>query len=58
MPVCGRADFPRISMEQLADMQKPAIEMGKELTAQGREVRYTSSMFVPNESKCMCLFER
>jgi hypothetical protein len=45
-------------MEQLADMQKPAIEMGKELTAQGREVRYTSSMFVPNESKCMCLFER
>ncbi len=49
--------LPGISMEQLADMQKKAIQVGKELTAQGREVRYIRSMFVPGESKCMCLFE-
>jgi hypothetical protein len=50
-------DLPGISMEQLADAQKKAIQAGKELTAQGREVRYIRSTFVPGESKCMCLFE-
>jgi Protein of unknown function (DUF4242) len=50
-------DLPNIGMEDLADAQKRAILSGKELTAQGKEVRYIRSMFVPGESKCMCLFE-
>ncbi len=50
-------DLPGISMEELADAQKKAIQAGKDMTAQGREVRYIRSMFVPGESKCMCLFE-
>jgi Protein of unknown function (DUF4242) len=50
-------DLPGISMEQLADAQKKAIQAGKELTALGRQVRYIRSTFVPGESKCMCLFE-
>ncbi len=50
-------DLPNIEMEQLADAQRRAILSGKELTAQGREVRYIRSTFVPGESKCMCLFE-
>jgi Protein of unknown function (DUF4242) len=50
-------DLPGIKMEQLAAAQKAAIEAGKELTAQGREVRYIRSTFVPGASKCMCLFE-
>lgn len=50
-------DLPGVSMEQLADAQKKAIQAGKELTAQGRQVRYIRSTFVPGESKCMCLFE-
>ena len=50
-------DLPGISMEQLAAAQKRAIQTGKELTAQGREVRYIRSTFVPGEHKCMCLFE-
>ncbi len=50
-------DLPGITMEQLAAAQKKAIQMGKELTAQGREVRYIRSTFVPGENKCMCLFE-
>jgi muconolactone delta-isomerase len=50
-------DLPGVTMEQLAAAQKTAIQMGKELTAQGREVRYIRSTFVPGESKCMCLFE-
>lgn len=50
-------DLPGISMEELATAQKKAIQAGKELTAEGRQVRYIRSTFVPGESKCMCLFE-
>jgi muconolactone delta-isomerase len=50
-------DLPGITPEQLAAAQKRAIQIGKELTAEGRQVRYIRSTFVPGESKCMCLFE-
>ena len=50
-------DLPGITMEQLAAAQKMAIHMGKELTSEGRQVRYIRSTFVPGEGKCMCLFE-
>jgi len=50
-------DLPGITLEELAAAQKAAIRTGKELTAEGRQVRYIRSMFVPGESKCMCLFE-
>lgn len=44
-------------MDQLAAAQKRAIQMGMDLTAQGRAVRYIRSTFIPGEEKCMCLFE-
>jgi len=50
-------DLPGVTLEQLAAAQKTAIQMGKELTAQGREVRYIRSTFVPGEHRSMCLFE-
>jgi len=50
-------DLPGVTMEQLAAAQKKAIQVGIELTAQGKEVRYIRSTFVPGENKCMCLFE-
>jgi hypothetical protein len=50
-------DLPGITMEQLAAAQKRAIQVGKDLTAEGRQVRYIRSTFVPGEAKCMCLFE-
>ena len=43
-------------MDQLAAAQK-AIETGKKMTAEGKNVRYIRSTFVPGEGKCMCLFE-
>jgi hypothetical protein len=50
-------DLPGITMEQLAAAQKAAIEKGQEFTANGKDVRYIRSIFVPGEAKCMCLFE-
>jgi hypothetical protein len=49
--------LPGVTMEDLAECQKKAIQMGKEMTAEGRKVRYIRSMFLPEENKCMCLFE-
>ena len=49
--------LPGITMDQLAAAQKAAIEKGQEFTANGKDVRYIRSIFVPGDSKCMCLFE-
>lgn len=50
-------DLPGITMDQLAEAQKAAIETGQRMTAEGQPVRYIRSMFVPGEAHCMCLFE-
>jgi hypothetical protein len=50
-------DLPGITLDQLAAAQKRAIQVGMDLTAEGRDVRYIRSTFVPGEDKCMCLFE-
>ena len=50
-------DLPGVTVEQLGAAQKAAIEKGQEFTADGKDVRYIRSIFVPGESKCMCLFE-
>jgi hypothetical protein len=50
-------DLKGVTMEQLAGAQKAAIETGKQMTAQGKPIRYIRSTFVPGEARCMCLFE-
>ena len=50
-------DLPGVTMDQLAAAQKAAIETGQQLTDEGKNVRYIRTTFVPNEARCMCLFE-
>jgi hypothetical protein len=50
-------ELPGISMEQLAAAQQAAIETGQQFTAEGKNVRYIRTTFVPGEAHCMCLFE-
>jgi hypothetical protein len=50
-------NLPGITKEQLAGAQKAAIETSRTFTAQGKDVRYIRSMFLPEEAHCMCLFE-
>lgn len=58
MPVyMADRELPGITLPQLADAQRAAIETSKRFTAEGKPVKYLRSMFVPGESHCMCLFE-
>jgi Protein of unknown function (DUF4242) len=50
-------ELPGITPEQLAGAQGAAISTSQQFTAQGTPVRYIRSTFVPDESKCFCLFE-
>ena len=50
-------DLPGITLEQLIAAQRVAIETSKRYTAAGKPVRYLRSTFVPEEARCMCLFE-
>ena len=50
-------DLPGVTTDQLAAAQKAAIEKGQQMTEEGKEVRYIRSIFVPGDSKCMCMFE-
>ena len=50
-------DLTGITMDQLGAAQKAAIETSQKFTAEGKQVRYIRSTFVPGDSRCMCLFE-
>ncbi|MEO7659059.1 MAG: DUF4242 domain-containing protein [Pyrinomonadaceae bacterium] len=50
-------ELPGITMEQLGAAQQAAIKTGEQFTAEGKNVRYIRTTFVPNEASCMCLFE-
>jgi hypothetical protein len=50
-------DLPGISMEDLAAAQQRAIATAEQFRADGKDVSYIRSTFVPGESHCMCLFD-
>ncbi len=58
MPVfMADRELPGVTLPQLADAQRAAIETSQRFTADGHPVKYLRSMYVPGESHCMCLFE-
>lgn len=50
-------DLPGVTLDALTQAQRTAIDTAASYQAQGRDVRYIRSTFVPGESHCMCLFE-
>ena len=50
-------NLPGVTIDQLGAAQKEAIEKSRQFTADGKDVRYIRSIFVPGEAWCMCLFE-
>lgn len=49
--------LPGVTMDQLGKAQQSAINTSQQFTAQGKDVRYIRTTFVPGEAHCMCLFE-
>ena len=50
-------DLPGIALPDLAAAQRAAIETSARFRAEGRQVRYIRSTFVPSEGRVCCLFE-
>ncbi len=46
-----------IAMEDLAGAQKAAISKAEEFSGRGKPARYLRSTFVPEDGRCLCLFE-
>lgn len=46
-----------IAMEDLAGAQKAAISKAAEFSDRGKPTRYLRSTFVPEDGRCLCLFE-
>jgi hypothetical protein len=46
-----------IAMDDLAGAQKAAIGKAEEMRQNGCDVRYIRTTFVPEDGRCMCLFE-
>jgi hypothetical protein len=58
MPVfAAERDLPGITLEQLANAQRAAIDTSERCTAEGKPVRYIRSMYIPGDARCTCLFE-
>ena len=49
--------LPGITPEQLRAAATRAKETTAQMSAEGKPVRYMRSTFIPQESKCFCLFE-
>lgn len=50
-------NLPGVQMNQLAAAQQAAIQTSQQFTADGKNVRYIRTTFIPGEAHCMCLFE-
>jgi hypothetical protein len=46
-----------VAMNDLAAAQKAAISAANAYAAKGTPMRYIRSSFVPEDGRCMCLFE-
>ena len=50
-------DLPGVSLAQLAALRRVAREACATFTADGKPVAYVRGLFIPGESRCLCLFE-
>lgn len=46
-----------ISMDDLANAQRAAIDTAMHMRSTGEQIRYIRSTFAPKDGRCMCLFE-
>src|SRR3954454_2613236 len=49
--------LPGITIRPLATLQQAVLESSQSLTEAGHAIRYLRSIFLPGESRCLCLFQ-
>ena len=49
--------LPDITFEQVVALQQSLISTSNYFNAKGKSVHYVRSLFIPGESRCICLFE-
>ena len=58
MPIYAvQRNLSGITMEQLGEAQKAAIDTSNKFSREGTPVKYIRSNFYPGDSRCTCLFE-
>jgi uncharacterized protein DUF4242 len=50
-------DLPGMTRDQLAAAHRALIQTASRFTARGTPVRYVRSVFVPQQARCLCVFE-
>jgi hypothetical protein len=50
-------DLPGMTRDQLAAAQRALTRTAHQFTAEGKPVRYVRSVFLPQEARCLCMFE-
>ena len=50
-------DLPRVTLQELAALQRASIEASHAISTHGSPVRYIRSVFIPGEDRCLCLYE-
>ncbi len=46
-----------LSLEELEEMQRTAVDLSQRFTEDGRPVHYIRSVYIPSESHCISFFE-
>jgi muconolactone delta-isomerase len=49
--------FLGTTLDQIIEAQRAVMEMSHRFAARGEHVRYLRSIYIPGESRCLCLFE-
>ena len=50
-------NLPGITIDQLAEAQRAILTVSQRFSDQGDPVRYLRCTYIPEESRCICLFE-
>jgi hypothetical protein len=49
--------FPGATLDQIVEAQRTLMEMSRRFAARGEHIRYLRGIYIPVESRCLCLFE-
>ena len=54
---CVERSLPGLTRRQLADVHWALLQTVQRVAKNGGQIRYVRSTFLPDQSRCMCIFE-